>query len=49
MKQDLKQYIDLLPVRSNNSIKINSFMNDMTNFKYTDKTTRRDTYFQLKI
>lgn len=44
MKQDLKQYVNWLSIRSNSSIKINSSMKKKTNIKYIDKTKERYIY-----
>lgn len=44
MKQDLKQYVNWLSIRSNSSIKINSSMKKKTNIKYIDKTKERHIY-----
>lgn len=48
MKQNLKQYVNLLPIRSKGSVKMNSPLKETTNIKYTDKTNTWETCFQLK-
>ena len=48
MKQNPKPHVNLLPVKNNDSVKMNSPMKETKNIKYTDKTNMKETYFQLK-